>query len=90
MPLALSGAWALTIMGGFAACGVSGCSGGGFGPSYDHRPLSALLVITAGAVLAMPLMLIRWAPRRGVRLGVAAAIAIGWSLWSWFTINGVI
>lgn len=90
LPLAGIAALALTAVAGFAACGVSGCSGGGFGPVTDLQPLAAVLVLVAGALLAAPLVLIRWAGRRGVQAAVAAVVGLGWAAWSWLTITAVI
>lgn len=60
---------------GFALCGVSGCTGGGFGRATDPGLTLALLVVT-GAVAALPLALYALA-RRSPRLGAyALALAV--------------
>lgn len=90
MPVALGVAAVLTVVAGIAACGVSGCSGAGFGPTEGRRLLAAGLVLVAGAVLATPLVVVGWARRRAVRLGVAVAVAVPWAAWAWLTVTGTI
>ena len=88
LPVALVVAVAVTVVAGFAACGVSGCSGGGFGPGGDRPLLATLLFLVAGAVLATPLLVVGWVRRRSVRLGVAAVVTVSWAVWAWFTVTG--
>lgn len=90
LPVALAAAIVITVVAGIAACGVSGCSGGGFGPVGDRRLLAAVLLLVAGAVLATPLVVVGWARRRTVRLEAAAAVAVGWAASAWLTITGII
>ena len=60
---------------GFTLCGVSGCTGGGFGRATDPGLTLALLVV-AGAVAALPLGVYA-AVRRTPRLGAyALALAV--------------
>ena len=47
-------ALAPAFLAGFTICGVSGCSGGGFGRSTDPGP-TRLLVLATGVVAALPL-----------------------------------
>ena len=88
MPMALGAAAVLTVVAGIAACGVSGCSGAGFGPTEGRRLLVAGLVAVAGAVLATPLVAVVWVRRRSVRLGVAVTLAVVWAAWGWLTATG--
>lgn len=88
--MALVVALAITVVAGITACGVSGCSGGGFGPVTYLQPLAAIMVVGAGAVLGTPLVLVRWTGRRGVRLAVGAVVALGWAALAWLTVTEVI
>ena len=71
--LALTAAWYVVVLfaTGFVACGVSGCSGGGFGPSYAPRQAQVGLLV-AGASL-VPLALL--AVPRGVLRAPGAVVA---------------
>ncbi|MEO6534068.1 MAG: hypothetical protein ABIO06_10905 [Pseudolysinimonas sp.] len=56
-------------------CGVSGCSGGGFGVSSD--PVAVVVAIAiAGVVTAALLIFVPWHRRRGVRIIVGALGAV--------------
>jgi hypothetical protein len=69
----LAAAVGLALAAGFTLCGVSGCSGGGFGRSTDP-PLTLTLTVAAGVALALPLVLYAvW--RRRARLALAAVPA---------------
>ena len=80
-------AWILTGAAGFAMCGISGCSGGGFGPSTGSRPLVVVLLPASGAALGAPFYLVPWTRRRGIRLAVAATVGIGWAIIVWLMIR---
>ncbi len=82
VPVALLGALALTVAAGVLACGISGCSGGGFGPVTDYRLIAVALLLVAGVVLAAPVALIAWTGRRAVRWTAAAAVGLAWVLWA--------
>ena len=86
LPLALAVALIITVVAGITACGVSGCSGGGFGPATHLQPLAAILVVFAGAVLGAPLLLIGWTSQRRFRLAVALVVALAWAVWVGMTI----
>ena len=60
------------IVTGFVACGISGCSGGGFGPSYDPRGAQVGIVVTGLTLVPLALLLL---PRR-VRLGGAVVTGL--------------
>jgi hypothetical protein len=70
------------FMAGISICGISGCSGGGFGRSTDPSGTRALLG-AAGASLAVPwLLYAAWVRRARVALsavvaGIAGAMALG-------------
>jgi hypothetical protein len=67
--VAIAGAVALALAARFTLCGISGCSGGGFGRTTDP-PLTLALVVAAGVSLATPLLLYA-VLRRRARLAVA-------------------
>lgn len=90
LPVALVAAVAVTVVAGFAACGVSGCSGGGFGPEGGRPLVAAVLVLVAGGVLATPVLLAGWSRRSSVRLGAAVVVAAGWAVWAWLTVTGAL
>jgi hypothetical protein len=71
-------AYALSLLvTGFVACGISGCSGGGFGPSFAPRQAQVGLVVAALVPLPLALLLLSPASRArrtaGGLLAVAAA-----------------
>jgi len=67
--LCLATAVALTVAAAFTICGISGCSGGGFGRSTDP-PATLALVVGSGVALALPVALYA-AWRRRWRLALA-------------------
>lgn len=64
------------VVTGFLACGISGCSGGGFGPSFDPRQAQVALLVT-GATLAPLAVLVLGGrrPGRRVAVGLVAVLA---------------
>lgn len=63
------------LVAGFAICGVSGCTGGGFGRATDPG-LTRLLLLATGVVAALPLAVYALVRRSG-RLGAyALALAV--------------
>ncbi|EYR63206.1 hypothetical protein N866_02305 [Actinotalea ferrariae CF5-4] len=90
LPVAVLVTLGITLVAGVAACGVSGCSGGGFGRSTDLQPLAVVLVLVAGAVLAAPPALVPWTPHRAVRAGCAVVVGLGWAGFAWLSITGVL
>ena len=72
--VAFGGALVIT---GLVACGVSGCSGGGFGPSY--APLQAQLGLLVAGFSLVPLTLFLLRGRRRVyqAAGAVGAVAVG-------------
>ena len=70
----------------FAICGISGCSGGGFGRSTDPG-LTQLLLLATGVAAALPLALYALV-RRSARLTlVAIALAVVAALLTGFVIG---
>lgn len=74
-----------TLAAGFTVCGVSGCSGGGFGRSTDPGTTQLLLVV-AGVVAALPLAVLAVVRRRA---GLAL-LAVGLALASTFVAGLVV
>jgi hypothetical protein len=68
-----------TFAAGFVMCGVSGCSGGGFGVSTDPRTTQLLLVV-AGLAAGLPLAVASLVRRSGAlalgALGLAVATTV--------------
>ena len=60
---------------GFLACGISGCSGGGFGPSYSPGQARGALVVAAVVPVPLAFALLR-GRRRAVRAAGTAAAAV--------------
>ncbi len=58
-----------------ARCGVSGCSGGGFGVSSDPGVV-VVAIIVAGLVTGALLVVVPWHRRRGVRVAVGLVGAV--------------
>lgn len=63
------------LLAGFAICGISGCSGGGFGRSTDPG-LTQLLLLSTGVGAALPLALYALVRRSGRLALLALALAV--------------
>lgn len=62
---------------GFVACGISGCSGGGFGPTFAPRQAQVGLLLAGVALVPLALVAMR-GRRRGHRAaGAVAMVAVG-------------
>ncbi|MDF2145414.1 hypothetical protein [Knoellia sp. p5-6-4] len=73
----LAAAVGLALAARFVMCGISGCSGGGFGRSTDP-PLTLMLIVAAGVALALPVLLYAvWRRRARLALAAVAAAALG-------------
>ena len=79
LPLACVVALPLWWAAGFSMCGISGCSGGGFGVSDIGRGSVLPILAVSGAALALPVVLTHWHPRRGVRVAVGLGVAVTWA-----------
>ena len=79
LPLAFVVALPLSWVAGFSMCGISGCSGGGFGVSEIGRGSVLPTLAVSGAVLALPVVLTHWHPRSGVRVAVGLGVAVTWA-----------
>jgi hypothetical protein len=63
------------LVAGFSICGVSGCTGGGFGRATDPG-LTRVLLLATGVVAGLPLA-VHAVVRRSARLGAyAVALAV--------------
>lgn len=80
LPVAFVVAILLLSVASIEMCGVSGCSGGGFGVSDIGRGAVIPLLAVGGLVIALPLVLIHWHPRLGVRVTVGLGVAVTWTL----------
>lgn len=75
--------------GGVSVCGVSGCGGGGYGPSYgpNYEWITAFVVV--GILLAAAISLVPW-QRLAIRLSVALAVGVvvsGGLIWHAFALK---
>lgn len=61
---------------GFLACGISGCSGGGFGPSFSPVPAQLGMLACGATLLPLTLLVLRRrAPRQRAAAGAAVVLA---------------
>lgn len=75
LPLAVVVGVASWIPTSIVLCGISGCSGGGFGVSWD--PIGGIIGLAiGGAIVALPLGIVRWTTNRSLRLVVSAAAGL--------------
>jgi hypothetical protein len=80
LPVAFLVAILLLIVAGFEMCGISGCTGGGFGAAESGRGAVIPLLAVGGLVIALPLVLTHWHPILSVRLTVGFVSAATWTL----------
>ena len=62
---------------GLAACGVSGCIGGGFGPAFSPREAQVGLLVAGLALVPLTLLLVRGRPRVFRAASLVGAVAVG-------------
>ena len=79
VPLAALISVPIRFIGSIALCGISGCSGGGFGRYTDDQAQSWISCAVIGVIFALAVGLIPWIRPGGVRvcLGLAAGLATG-------------
>ena len=65
------------VVTGFVACGISGCSGGGFGPSFDPVQTQVGLATAGLVLLPVTLLALRGWPRLARVAGGTAAVLAG-------------
>ena len=73
------------LYGAIAYCGISGCSGGGFGPSYVARGDTYICCVIIGALFALALVFVPWMRPAWIRLLASLAIgaALGLAAFAW-------
>lgn len=72
LPLGLVLAYFALVFSTWEWCGISGCSGGGFGRISSPNFLMAVAwLLGAGVVAALPLGVVPWSPKRELRAVVA-------------------
>lgn len=64
----------LLLVTGFLACGISGCSGGGYGPSYSPTATQVALLVTGASLVPAALLVLDGVGRRQ-RVALAAVTA---------------
>lgn len=62
---------------GFLACGISGCSGGGFGPSFSPTQAQAGLLVCGLTLLPVVLLALHGRPRAWRAAAGAVAVIVG-------------
>ena len=68
IPLATVLAFLFYVAGGFELCGISGCSGGGFGRDTDYQWISWICCWIIGALYFLSLVFVRWVQPLGFRI----------------------
>lgn len=77
LPIALIVSWFLGFWATLTWCGISGCSGAGFGLISDPNiPAAVAMLIGSGAVVALPVGIVHWTPKKRTRWLVAVALFI--------------
>ncbi|MEO9254359.1 MAG: hypothetical protein ABI305_02380 [Tepidiformaceae bacterium] len=79
VPLAAIISAPIWFVGGISLCGISGCSGGGFGRDTSYQVQSWISCVVIGVIFALAVGLVPWIRPGRVRvcLGVAAGLATG-------------
>lgn len=77
VPLSLLAYVAVLGATAFVACGISGCSGGGYGPTYDPVGAQIGLLIAGLVLLPGALVVLRRQPRATVAAGTTATVVAG-------------
>jgi hypothetical protein len=75
LPISCALAYLVWVLASFSLCGVSGCTGGGFG-AVRTPWVSVFDLLVSGAVAATPLWAVRWTGNRTVRLVIGSAFAL--------------
>lgn len=79
VPVAAAAAALPWFLASLSLCGISGCSGGGFGVSTSGRWEVVPYLAVSGALLGLA-FLVPWHARRRVRLVTAAVVAVAWTV----------
>lgn len=82
-PLSVMGGLLFFFIAAVNVCGVSGCTGGGFGESRGNPGATAALLAVGALTWTAPVALIPWTASRRVRLAVMlpAALLLGGLVW---------
>jgi hypothetical protein len=74
VPLTLILCAPLWVFAAISLCGISGCSGGGFGVSTIGRGTTWLLCAVIGGLLTLPIALVPWLRPWWARIGIALVV----------------
>ena len=74
IPVATIPAFLFYMVGGFELCGISGCSGGGFGRYTDDQWMSWICCGIIGALYFLSLVFVRWVRPLQLRIALSAAL----------------
>ncbi|MBT2596198.1 hypothetical protein [Arthrobacter sp. ISL-72] len=79
VPLAVLLSLPQWMVAGFAWCGISGCSGGGFGVATGTEWLAVILSVVNGVILAIAVFAVRWLypTRKRALVALAAGTLFG-------------
>lgn len=79
VPLAVLLSLPQWLVAGLAWCGISGCSGGGFGVSAGTEWLAVIMSVVNGLILALAVFAVRWLypTRRRALIALAAGALFG-------------
>lgn len=67
----------MLVVTAFVACGISGCGGGGFGPSFSPRQAQVSLLACGATLLPLVLWLMRGRPLHQTVPAAVAVVAAG-------------
>jgi hypothetical protein len=77
VPVALAAGYPVWVVAAFSWCGISGCSGGGFGVYTDFVGLAIACAILAGVLLAATIAAVPWSQSWSRFLAIRLVIAVG-------------
>lgn len=78
VPAAVAASLVPLFLATISLCGISGCTGGGFGVTDSGRAQVVPFLVLGALVVASPFVLLPWRPARRPRLVVAAVVFVGW------------
>lgn len=76
IPAAVAYAAVPLFLASLEKCGISGCSGGGYGVSYGDPVVTMSLVLVAVGILVTPIIAVPWIRSWKVRLVTAVIIGV--------------
>ena len=80
VPVAIVVCLPAAAIAGISWCGISGCSGGGYGLDTSDAGLAIHACIFAAVAMAVPFALIPWLKPRTIRIILALPIGALWGL----------